>query len=300
MIKLEPQRTFGRTGVRVPLVGYGTAPLGRDHISRDHAVNCLNHAIDRGITYLDTSPGYGSEPHLGEVMRTRREEVFLATKIDKRSLSGVREELEQSLERLQTDHVDLVQVHAVSAWADLEQALAPDGAIAALEKARAEGLLRFIGITGHSRPSLLARALNEYEFDSVLVALSIIDHLITGADLVILPAAREHNTAVIAMKVLHHGLAPNIERALRYALGLEGVSLAIVGMDKIEQVDRAVEIAARFKPLSESEYEQHVQEVKPLIQKDGEDGQSDSDLFWLHDTSVTGWQQGDEPRRVSY
>jgi uncharacterized protein len=300
MVKLEAQRTFGRTGVRVPLVGYGTAPLGRDRISRDHAVNCLNHAIDRGITYLDTSPGYGSEPHLGEVMRTRREEVFLATKIDKRSLAGVREELEQSLERLQTDHLDLVQVHAVSAWADLEQALAPDGAIAALEKARAEGLIRFIGITGHSRPSLLARALNEYEFDSVLVALSIIDHLITGADLVILPVAREHNTAVIAMKVLHHGLAPNMERALRYALGLEGVSLAIVGMDKVEQIDRAVELAARFQPLSESEYEQHVQEVKPLIQKDGEDGQSDSDLFWLHDTSVTGWQQGDEPRRVSY
>jgi uncharacterized protein len=299
MVKLEAQRMFGRTGVQVPLVGYGTAPLGRERISRDHAVKCLNHAIDRGITYLDTSPGYGSEPHIGEVMRTRRDEVFLATKIDKRSLTGVRQELEESLERLQTDHVDLVQIHAVSAWADLEQAMAPDGAIAALEKARSEGLIRFIGITGHARPSLLAHALHAYEFDAVLIALSMVDHLITGADLIFLPVAHQRNTAVIAMKVLHHGHAPHIERALRYALGLEGVSLAIVGMDRIAHIDQVVEMAARWQPLSDREFEQHVNEVKPLIQKDGEED-SKSDLFWLHDTSVTGWEHGDEPRRVTY
>ncbi len=300
MIKLEAQRMYGRTGVQVPLVGYGTAPLGRDHISRDHAVKCLNYAIDRGMTYLDTSPDYGSEPHLGEVMRTRRDEVFLATKINKRSHEGVRRELEQSLERLQTDHVDVVQIHAISAWADLEQALAPGGAVEALEQAREEGLTRFIGITGHARPSLLAQALREYRFDTVLVALSIIDHLITAADQILLPVAREQNTAVIAMKVLHHGHAPHIERALRYALGLEGVSLAIVGLDKIEHIDRAVEMAANFKPLSSGEYEQHVDEVKSLIQKDDEAAQSDADLFWLRDTSVTGWRYDDEPRRVSY
>jgi uncharacterized protein len=300
MGKLEAQRVFGRTGVKVPLVGYGTAPLGRDKITRDHAVKCLNHAIDQGITYLDTSPDYGSEPHLGEVMRTRRDEVFLATKINKRSREGVREELEQSLEKLQTDHVDLVQIHAVSAWADLEQALAPGGAVEALEEARAEGLLRFIGITGHARPSLLAHALREYKFDSVLVALSIVDHLVTGADLVFLPIAREQNTAVIAMKVLHHGNAPHIGRALRYALGLEGVSLAIVGMDKIAHIDEIVKIAGDFTPLSDREYEQHVDEVKHMIQKDADDESSDSDLFWLHDTSVTGWKYKDEPRRVTY
>src|SRR5688572_7106991 len=86
---LRVDRTLGKTGVRVPLIGYGTAPLGKPDVSRDHAVRCLNLAIDRGITYLDTSPDYGSEPHLGEVMKTRRGAVFLATKVNRRSREGV-------------------------------------------------------------------------------------------------------------------------------------------------------------------------------------------------------------------
>src|ERR671933_407667 len=134
---LEPERQLGATGVTVPLIGYGTAPLGKPKVSREHAVRCLNHAIDLGITYLDTSPDYGSEPHVGEVMRSRRDEVFLATKVNRRSKQGVLDELKESLKKLQTDHVDLIQVHAVNAWADLEQALAPDGALAGLEEARA-------------------------------------------------------------------------------------------------------------------------------------------------------------------
>jgi aryl-alcohol dehydrogenase-like predicted oxidoreductase len=92
---LTPTRPLGATGVTVPLVGYGTAPLGKPDVTRAHAVRCLNHAIDQGITYLDTSPDYGSEPHLGEVMRTRRDEVFLATKVNNRSKSGVLDELKE-------------------------------------------------------------------------------------------------------------------------------------------------------------------------------------------------------------
>src|SRR3954449_5165001 len=126
-VRLTPKRELGKTGVKVPLVGYGTAPLGKSGVARKEAAECLNHAIDRGITYLDTSPDYGSEPHVGEVMRTRRDEVFLATKVNNRSREGVRKELEESLHKLQTDHVDLIQVHAVVAFADLEMALAPDG-----------------------------------------------------------------------------------------------------------------------------------------------------------------------------
>jgi len=87
--RLQPVRPFGTTGVTVPLIGYGTAPLGKEHITREHAVRCLNYAIDQGITYLDTSPDYGSEPHIGEVMRTRRVEVFLATKVNRRPKEGL-------------------------------------------------------------------------------------------------------------------------------------------------------------------------------------------------------------------
>jgi len=299
--KLQPARPFGATGEMVPLIGYGTAPLGKEHITRAHAERCLNHAIDRGITYLDTSPDYGSEPHVGAVMRTRRAEVFLATKVNRRSKDGALEELKQSLEHLQTDHVDLIQVHAVNAWADLEQALAPDGVVAGLEEARAQGLVRYIGITGHARPELLAQALHQYPFDSVLNALGMADHLITGPDTFLLPVAQQRNTAVIAMKVLGHGTSPNVERALRYSLGLPGVSLAIIGMDQIEQIDQNVEIAARFQPLSEDERQQLIDEIQPLVEKDAkesEDGQGS--LFWLHDTKVMGWQMADEPVLVAY
>ena len=112
---LRPMRPLGRTGVDVPLLGYGTAPLGKPEITREHAVRCLNQAIDRGITYVDTSPDYGSEPHVGEVMRSRRDEVFLATKVNNRSKEGVLDELKESLAKLQTDHVDVFQVSAVNA-----------------------------------------------------------------------------------------------------------------------------------------------------------------------------------------
>ena len=301
--RLQPQRPFGATGVRVPLLGYGTAPLGKEHISREHAVRCLDHAIDCGVTYLDTSPDYGSEPHVGAVMARRRNEVFLATKINRRSKEGVLDELRRSLDRLQTDHVDLIQVHAVNAWADLEQALAPDGAVAALEQARAEGLVRFIGITGHARPELLAHALRQYPFDSVLAALGMADHLVSSPETFLLPQAQERDTAVIAMKVLGHGEFANIELALRFSLGLPGVSLAIVGMDSVEQINQNVAIAARYQPLREDERQQLIDQVRPIVERDAEESQEEagrSRLFWLHDTKVMGWDKQDEPALVWY
>ncbi len=298
---LKPERALGATGVRVPLVGYGTAPLGSKEVTPEQAQRCLNLAIDLGITYLDTSPDYGSEPHVGAVMRTRRDEVFLATKVNRRSRQGVLDEVKESLKNLQTDHVDLIQVHSVSAWADLEEALAPDGAIAGLEQARAEGLVRFIGITGHARPELLGHALTRYPFDTVLVACGMVDRLITSPGTFLLPRAREKNVGVIAMKTLGHGEVKNIDLALRYSLGLEGVSLAIVGMDVPVQIQQIADIAARFTPLAEEEEARLIEEVRPLLEKDAEESQKgQSKLFWLHDTTVSGWAHHDEPRLVRY
>src|SRR4051812_10017721 len=128
-----PRRTLGKTGVEVPVLGYGTAPLGKIHLMDapllKKSVGLFHHAIDQGITYLDTSPDYGSQAKVGEVMPSRRAEVFLATKVNKRRRDDVRTELQQNLKELQTDHVDLIQVHAVNTMADLDAALAPDGAL---------------------------------------------------------------------------------------------------------------------------------------------------------------------------
>lgn len=299
---LSPQRALGKTGVTVPLVGYGTAPLGKDKVSLDHAVRCLNHAIDLGITYLDTSPDYGSEPKVGEVMKTRRDDVFLATKVNCRRKESVVDELKESLRRLQTDHVDLIQVHACNAFADLEQVLAPDGAVAGLEAARDQGLTRFIGITGHARPEILAHALERYPFDTVLVAVGMADRLVSAPDTFLLPKAVERNTGVIAMKVLGHGAFPDVDLALRYSLGLPGVSLAIVGMDSETQIRQIAGIAASFRPLAEAEEGRLIDQVRPLVEQDASDAQEkgQSTLFWLHDTSVMGWKQEDEPAGVRY
>jgi aryl-alcohol dehydrogenase-like predicted oxidoreductase len=299
--RLRPDRTLGATGVQVPLVGYGTAPLGNEGVSREEAVRCLNHAIDLGITYLDTSPDYGSEPHVGEVVHARRDDLFLATKVNLRTRDGVLRELADSLGRLRTDHVDLLQIHAVNAWADLEQALAPDGAVAGLEQARREGMTRYIGITGHARPEILAQALARYPFDTVLAALGIADHLVTAPDAFLLPAARERNVGVIAMKVFGHGAIRDRAAALRYSLGLPGVSLAIIGMDSVQQIDDVVSLAARFTPLPEAEVQQLVEAVRPVVQQDAVQSQEGkSALFWLHDTTVMGWQERDVPSLVAY
>ncbi len=298
---LQPSRALGSTGITVPVLGYGTAPLGKPDVTRQHAEQCLNHAVDRGVTYLDTSPDYGSEPHVGAVMRARRDDVFLATKVNRRSRNGVLDELQESLERLETDHVDLIQVHAVNAWADLEQVLAPDGALAGLREAKAQGLVRFIGITGHARPEILGHALEQAPFDTVLVALGMADRLVTSPETFVLPKARQRNVGVIAMKVFGHGTFANRELALRYSLGLSGVSLAIVGMDDLNQIDENVELAANIRPLEEHEEQQLVAEVRPLVEQDATDSnEGHSDLFWLHDTKVMGWQEQDEPALVRY
>ncbi len=297
-------RQLGRTGVEVPILGYGTATIGKleKDVGMRAGVETLNHAIDRGVTYLDTSPDYGSEPIVGEVMKTRRDEVFLATKCNLRTKDGVLKDIHDSLERLQTDHVDLLQVHAVNTHADLEAVLAPDGSIPGIEEAKRQGLCRFVGITGHARPDVLARAIQEYPFDTVLVALGAADRLVSKPETVLLPLTLASGVGVIAMKVLLHGEIDRRDLALRYSLGLDGVSLAIVGMKDQREVDEAVEIAENFKPLSEEEEAELLAIARDMVQEDAEKSQQgeQAPLFWLRDTNTLAWSYDDEPALVAY
>jgi len=174
-------------------------------------------------------------------------------------------------------------------------------AFGTIEQARDEGLVRFIGITGHARPEILGHALTQYRFDTVLVALGAADRLVTGPETFVLPRAAERNVGVVAMKTLGHGMYPDRALALRYSLGLSGVSLAIVGMDTPEQIDEIAAVAAAFRPLNADELERLIDGVRPLVEKDAKDSQQGkSDLFWLHDTAVSGWTQQDEPMLVAY
>jgi len=297
-----PHRPLGKTGVQVPILGFGTAPLGKikllDAPLIHKSARLLNHAIDQGITYLDTSPDYGSQPKLGEVLVSRRDEVFLATKVNKRRRDDVLAELAQNLKELQTDHVDLLQIHAVNTMVDLEAALAPDGAIAALEEARRQGMTRFVGITGHSRPEVLAQALDRYDFDTVLVALGAVDHLVNSPDEVLLPVARRKQVGVVAMKVYGHGELGQRELALRYSLSLPGVSLAIVGMTEESQIDENVRLAQNVKPLSQDELTTLLNEARGLLESDKPS--DSSPIFWIYDNKVMAWQEGSEPALAAY
>jgi len=288
--------------VQVPIIGYGTAPLGKIKIMDAPMVKkseaLLNHAIDQGITYLDTSPDYGSQPKLGPVMKTRRDEVFLATKLNKRKRQDVLAEIQQNLKELQTDHVDLLQIHAVNAMADLEAALAPDGAISALEEARRQGMTRFVGITGHARPSVLAQALERYDFDTVLVAIGVIDRLVTGPEDVLLPVAQGKDVGVIAMKVYGHGELKQRELCLRYSLSLPGVSLAILGMDDEAQIDENVRLAQSITPLGVSEMDTLIQEARAILEKDSPS--DSSPVFWLYDIKTMAWKEDSEPVMTAY
>jgi len=297
-----PHRPLGKTGVQVPVLGYGTAPLGKiklmDAPLIHKSTRLLDHAIDRGITYLDTSPDYGSQPKVGEVMKARRDEVFLATKVNKRRRDDVLDELHQNLKELQTDHVDLVQVHAVNTMADLDAALAPDGALAALEEARRRGMTRFVGITGHSRPWVLARALERYDFDTVLVAIGPVDRLVNAPEEVVLPIAQAKQAGVIAMKVYAHGEIRRRELALRYALSLPGVSTAIVGMAEESEIDENVRLAESITPLSGQEQEALLEEAKGLLV--GDKPSDHSPVFWVYDTKTMAWKENSEPALVQY
>lgn len=297
-----PHRTLGKTGVQVPVLGYGTATVGKieeGHPSFEGAVKLLHYAIDNGITYLDTSPDYGSQPRVGEVMKTRRDEVFLATKVNKRKREDALREMHQNLKELQTDHVDLVQVHAVNTMSDLEAALAPDGVLTALEEARRQGMTRFVGITGHARPSVLAYALERYDFDTVLVATGAVDRLVNGPEDVLLPLAQKKDVGVIAMKVFGHGELKKRELALRYSLGLPGVALAILGMKSQSEIDENLRLAHAIKPLEQSELDTLIGEARKVVEKNAIPTK-DSPLFWLYDLKTMAWQDASEPVTVSY
>jgi len=192
----------------------------------------------------------------------------------------------------------------VNTHADLEAVLAADGSIPGVEEAKRQGLCRFVGITGHARPDVLARAIQEYPFDTVLIALGAADRLVSKPETVFLPLARKKGAGVIVMKVLLHGEIDRRDLALRYSLGLEGVSLAIVGMKDEAEVDAAVTIAEGFTPLSEQEESELLEMARELVQKDAEQQESEdggqSPLFWLHDTNTLAWNYDDEPALVAY
>jgi aryl-alcohol dehydrogenase-like predicted oxidoreductase len=260
-----PQRALGRTGVKVPIIAFGCGSRFLMYESEDEALRALNHVIDSGVTYLDTAMDYGkglSETRVGMVMKTRRKEVWLATKVSPtaRTRDEALREVEKSLKRLQTDHVDLLHLHSLTTGEDLQKIEAKDGAIKALYELREQKVARFIGMTSHTDGAVMAKAIEHNDLDCVQMAMNPARAL--QFEELALPAARKKNLGVILMKVtaqeklLGAGAGKaDIEPLIRYALSLP-VSTAVIGMPKLQFVDQNISIAKSFKPMNAGEMDQ--------------------------------------------
>ena len=284
-------RNLGRTGYRVGIFSLGGQAAIEQPNNEDEAVAIVERALDLGVNYIDTAAFYGgglSQKYIGQVMKRRRGETFLATKSHNRSRAGSLRLLEESLKSLQTDHLDLWQIHNLSRMSQVDEIFAPGGALEAFREAREQKIVRYLGVTGHADPAVLAEAIRRYPFDTILMALNAADkHHLSFIDN-LLPLAVERRMGIIGMKVPARGriLASwtppppekqtsrfmgvadsagtiTMREAVHYVLSLP-VSTIIVGCDSVAQLEENVEIARSFTPLNDSQMASLVDRAEPV------------------------------------
>ncbi len=282
-----PTRNLGKTGHKVTLFSLGGQSALEHSNNEAVAVPIIERALDLGVNYIDTSSIYGgptrpSERYIGSVMKNRRKETFLATKTKERTRDGSMRMIEESLRLLQTDHVDVWQLHDIGTMTDVDQVFAKGGAIEALIEARDQGMVKYLGLTGHHRPESLAECIRRFPFDTVLMGFNAADkHQHSFGD-ELLPLAVEKQMGIVGMKIPARGriLAswnpPPIERqkemwegganitirpgtltmreAVFYALS-HPVSTIIIGIDSIVQLEENVMLAREFTPLNHQQME---------------------------------------------
>jgi len=256
-----PERPLGRTGHNVRLFSLGGQATIEQPDTDAESEAIINRAIDLGVNYIDTAASYGrgiSQVYIGRVMATRRNEVFLATKTHRRSYDESMQLLEQSLSSLQTDHLDLWQLHNLSRMEQLDQIFADDGAIHALEKARADGTVRFLGFTGHNNPEVLLECMRRFDFDTILMALNPADKYHRPFMDELLPEANRRQMGVIAMKIpargriFRAGGLTSMAESLKWTFS-QPISTAIVGCDNIDQLEENIAVASSFQPLNSAQ-----------------------------------------------
>lgn len=251
-----PKRELGNTGEQVSILGLGGFHLLE--VSDAEATVLINRYLDEGGNYVETAAEYGageSERKIGLVMRERREECFLVTKCHIRDRKGAGKTIEESLRRLQTDHVDLLLLHHVLREEELEQIYSRGGAMEAFLAAKKSGKTRYLGITGHGRPDVLIKALEEKShLDAVMTGLNFYDRFnFPGKEQRLIPLARKKEVALIGMKAFADGLLWEYPvESLRYTLTLP-IDVLACGFNTMAMLETDLEIVRKFKPMSEKE-----------------------------------------------
>lgn len=250
-----PHRTLGQTKQQVTLFGLGGEGVLRSHGKMTEAVKVIHRALDQGVNYFDTAPAYdGSMDYYGTALGERREHIFLACKTHERGRDRSLRLLDDSLDRLHTDHIDLWQLHDLRTLDEVNRVFNKGGAMEALIQARADGRVRFLGLTGHHDPAVLLEAMHRFDFDTVLMPLNAADVHHLSFVQTVLPLAQRQGMGVIAMKVTAQGKLLgrgrlSVPQALGYALSLPGVSTAIVGCRHAAEVEENARLVRQFVPF---------------------------------------------------
>jgi aryl-alcohol dehydrogenase-like predicted oxidoreductase len=304
-----PYRTLGRTGERVSAIGLGGWHLGLERVDEQLSVRITRTAIDRGINFLDNCWDYNdgaSETRMGKALQDGyRQRVFLMTKIDGRSYAEAMRQLDQSLERLQTDCIDLVQHHEILRYDDPHRIFDEEGANRALVEARRAGKIRYIGFTGHKDPHIHLYMLDVarehgFLFDTVQMPLNVMDAHYRSFGTLVLPELVKQGTGVLGMKPMANGiiLKSNTVSALEclhYALNLP-TSVVITGVDSMEILDQACEAARTFRPLSDPELTALLSRTAKAAARGEFEPFKTSSIF--DGTAQNPAWLGDEPRRL--
>jgi predicted aldo/keto reductase-like oxidoreductase len=263
-----PQRTFGRTGHSVTMLGLGGEGVLRTFGYDREAQAMVEAALAEGITYFESARAYsGSEAYLGKILNGHRDRIFLTSKSHGRTRQEAEGHLATTLRNLQTDHLDLWQVHDVRSRQDLEALTAPGGALEVFRWAKEEGYARFIGVTGHHDPAILRQALDLYDFDTMLLPVNPAEPHAQS----FLPLAQEamdKGMGVIGMKVLARGLVAQLNLApvrdyVHYALS-QPVSLVVIGCDSPAHVKELAQAAREFQPMSSADQRRLEEVVTPF------------------------------------
>jgi aryl-alcohol dehydrogenase-like predicted oxidoreductase len=273
-------RTLGRTGERVSAIGLGGYHIGHPELEEQESIQLIRQAIDHGITFMDNCWDYNggvSEVRMGKALADGyRSKVFLMTKIDGRTKAEAARQIDKSLERLQTDHVDLMQFHEVIRLEDPDRIFAEGGAMEAMMDAKNAGKVRYIGFTGHKDPYVHLRMLDEararhIHFDAVQMPLNVMDAHFRSFEHDVLPVLVREGIAPLGMKafgdhfILESKTVTPIE-GLHYCLHLP-VAVQITGIDSPAVLDQALEAARTFKPLSAAEVASLLERTKPAAQE---------------------------------
>ncbi len=280
-----PTRVLGKTGVRIPIIGCGTAAAGT-RLGLREAVRFYEEALEQGISYFDTAPGFAgyglAQQQLGYVLKERRKEIFLVTKCFEPSGDAALTLLERSLRELQTDYADLVFIPSLGAdKMDPRVVFSRRGVYPALLKAKSQGLTRFVGFSGHNRPGRFLDAIKHVEVDVLLNAVNFVDRHTYNFEEQVWPAASRSNIGLLAMKVyggqlrgrsgLSHSMMPasHMDAAFRYALGQPNVASAAIGMATSKELHENLERAKRFTPLDRNETARLVQVGREMARRWG-------------------------------